>query len=83
MLLHLLARPHADLEDPLQFFWRVVPAIRVAQFVGWKVIVDFVPTTSIVGTNVVRLPSLTNHNLAATDVTEPIAFEKYLVALRS
>ena len=48
--------PHTEFQNPLEFLWRIVPPVVIAELMCRKVVLDCVSTTATVCHYVVGLP---------------------------
>lgn len=72
--LNLSSGPHAELQNPLELFWRIVPPVVIAVPMRRKVVFERMPTTTAVGQNMISLPL--RPDASAADMTFPTgAFE--------
>lgn len=65
-IFHARTRPDPDLQNPLKFFRRVVPAVVVTEAVSWEIVLGRVGSAAAVREDVIGLPG--DFNLAAANV---------------
>jgi hypothetical protein len=54
--LNLSPGPHAQFENPLEFFGRIVPPVVITEAMSRKVVFERMATAAAVGQNVIGLP---------------------------
>ena len=80
---HLLARPNAHPQNPLDFLRRIKPATTIAKPMSREIVGKFVRSESSVGKNVIGCKRFPWFYLAATEMTPGIGLVEHVGPLVS
>ena len=81
LLLNLRFGPDAELQNPLEFFRRVVPPVVVAKAVSREMVLDTRATSPRVRKHVVSSPAFITSDAPAADMTPPTRALEHLSAV--